>query len=195
MWVFALSVIRRSRHFELFYFTHLLYVVWFVLAIVHSPSFLLWAGASRPRAPSVICSSRGDRPRSITSGGRSPARISAFRRRSARGATRGRPSCSRARPRRAWAVIARTMRRARSRSTGPSRRHAATATRQHRGGSRRSIRRSRRCRSRRWDCAGNARAASRSAVAEGRDAAENHATEGASDRAAADTAGSADAPP
>jgi predicted ferric reductase/Ca2+-binding EF-hand superfamily protein len=45
MWVFALSVIRRSRHFELFYFSHLLYVVWFVLAIVHSPSFLFWAGA------------------------------------------------------------------------------------------------------------------------------------------------------
>ena len=45
MWVFALSVIRRSRHFELFYFTHLLYVVWFVLAIVHSPSFLFCAGA------------------------------------------------------------------------------------------------------------------------------------------------------
>ncbi len=45
MWVFALSVIRRSRHFELFYFTHLLYAVWFVLAIIHSPSFLFWAGA------------------------------------------------------------------------------------------------------------------------------------------------------
>ena len=45
MWVFALSVIRRSRHFELFYFSHLLYVVWFVLAIVHSTSFLFWAGA------------------------------------------------------------------------------------------------------------------------------------------------------
>lgn len=45
MWVFALSIVRRSSRFELFYFTHLLYVVWFVLAIVHAPSFLLWAGA------------------------------------------------------------------------------------------------------------------------------------------------------
>jgi predicted ferric reductase/Ca2+-binding EF-hand superfamily protein len=45
MWVFALSVVRRSSRFELFYFTHLLYVVWFVLAIVHAPSFLFWAGA------------------------------------------------------------------------------------------------------------------------------------------------------
>jgi predicted ferric reductase/Ca2+-binding EF-hand superfamily protein len=45
MWVFALSIVRRSSRFELFYFTHLLYVVWFVLAIVHSTSFLFWAGA------------------------------------------------------------------------------------------------------------------------------------------------------
>jgi predicted ferric reductase/Ca2+-binding EF-hand superfamily protein len=43
MWVFALSPIRRSRRFELFYFSHLLYAVWFVLALVHAPSFLLWA--------------------------------------------------------------------------------------------------------------------------------------------------------
>lgn len=45
MWVFALSVVRRTSRFELFYFTHLLYAVWFVLAIVHSTSFLFWAGA------------------------------------------------------------------------------------------------------------------------------------------------------
>jgi predicted ferric reductase/Ca2+-binding EF-hand superfamily protein len=44
MWVFALSIVRRSSRFELFYFTHLLYVVWFVLAIIHSTSFLFWAG-------------------------------------------------------------------------------------------------------------------------------------------------------
>jgi NADPH oxidase 5 len=44
MWVFARSVVRRSRHFELFYFTHLAYVAWLVLAIVHSPRFLLFAG-------------------------------------------------------------------------------------------------------------------------------------------------------
>lgn len=44
MWVCSLSFIRRSHRFELFYFTHLLYVAWFVLAIVHGPKFLLWAG-------------------------------------------------------------------------------------------------------------------------------------------------------
>jgi predicted ferric reductase/Ca2+-binding EF-hand superfamily protein len=44
MWFFSLSFIRRSNRFELFYFTHLLYVAWFVLAIAHAPSFALWAG-------------------------------------------------------------------------------------------------------------------------------------------------------
>ncbi|HEX7602384.1 MAG TPA: EF-hand domain-containing protein, partial [Polyangiaceae bacterium] len=44
MWFFSLAFVRRSRHFELFYFTHLLYVAWFVLAIVHAPSFLVLAG-------------------------------------------------------------------------------------------------------------------------------------------------------
>ena len=44
MWVFSLRVIRRGKAFELFYFTHLLYVAWFVLAVVHAPSFVLWAG-------------------------------------------------------------------------------------------------------------------------------------------------------
>jgi NADPH oxidase 5 len=44
MWVFSLGFIRRTSRFELFYFTHLLYVVWFVLAVVHAPRFLLWAG-------------------------------------------------------------------------------------------------------------------------------------------------------
>ena len=44
MWVCSLSFIRRSRRFELFYFTHLLYVVWFALAIVHAPPFAYWAG-------------------------------------------------------------------------------------------------------------------------------------------------------
>jgi predicted ferric reductase len=44
MWLFSLAVVRRTRRFELFYFTHLLYVVWFVLAIVHAPPFALWAG-------------------------------------------------------------------------------------------------------------------------------------------------------
>ncbi len=44
MWVFALALVRRSAKFELFYFTHLLYVVWFALAIAHAPQFLFWAG-------------------------------------------------------------------------------------------------------------------------------------------------------
>jgi predicted ferric reductase/Ca2+-binding EF-hand superfamily protein len=43
MWVFALERIRTGR-FQLFYFTHLLYVVWFVLALAHAPSFAFWAG-------------------------------------------------------------------------------------------------------------------------------------------------------
>jgi NADPH oxidase 5 len=42
MWVCAWQVVRRSSHFELFYFTHLLYVVWFVLAVAHAPGFLGW---------------------------------------------------------------------------------------------------------------------------------------------------------
>ena len=44
MWVFAFGVVRRSRRFELFYFTHLAYVAWLALAIAHAPSFLLFAG-------------------------------------------------------------------------------------------------------------------------------------------------------
>jgi predicted ferric reductase/Ca2+-binding EF-hand superfamily protein len=46
MWVFSQGVVRRSSRFELFYFTHLLYVAWLALAIAHAPSFLLWAGVS-----------------------------------------------------------------------------------------------------------------------------------------------------
>jgi predicted ferric reductase/Ca2+-binding EF-hand superfamily protein len=44
MWIFSLSFIRRSSRFELFYFTHLLYVVWFALAIAHAARFGLIAG-------------------------------------------------------------------------------------------------------------------------------------------------------
>src|SRR4029078_6889065 len=44
MWACSLSFIRRSSRFELFYFTHLLYVAWFALAIVHAPRFAYWAG-------------------------------------------------------------------------------------------------------------------------------------------------------
>jgi len=44
MWFFALGWFRKSRFFELFYFTHMLYVAWFVLAIVHAPNFAFWVG-------------------------------------------------------------------------------------------------------------------------------------------------------
>jgi predicted ferric reductase/Ca2+-binding EF-hand superfamily protein len=44
MWVAALRWIRRSRRFEVFYFTHLLYAPWVVLLIVHAPRVLLWLG-------------------------------------------------------------------------------------------------------------------------------------------------------
>jgi NADPH oxidase 5 len=44
IWLFAQAPIRRSQRFELFYFTHLLYVVWVVLLVVHAPAFLAWAG-------------------------------------------------------------------------------------------------------------------------------------------------------
>lgn len=44
MWVFSLGFVRRSARFELFYFTHLLYVVWLALAIAHAPNFLFYAG-------------------------------------------------------------------------------------------------------------------------------------------------------
>jgi NADPH oxidase 5 len=44
MWIFSLSFIRKTKRFELFYFTHLLYLVWFVLAIAHAPTFAWWAG-------------------------------------------------------------------------------------------------------------------------------------------------------
>ncbi|MEO6418286.1 MAG: EF-hand domain-containing protein, partial [Polyangiaceae bacterium] len=44
MWGFALGTFRRSSRFELFYFSHLLYVVWVALAIAHAPSLAAWLG-------------------------------------------------------------------------------------------------------------------------------------------------------
>ena len=41
MWGF--SFLRRSKNFELFYFTHWLYLVWFGLLLLHGPVFYLWA--------------------------------------------------------------------------------------------------------------------------------------------------------
>lgn len=45
MWAFALSPVRRTHRFELFYFTHLLYLAWFALAIAHAPSIVPWVAA------------------------------------------------------------------------------------------------------------------------------------------------------
>ena len=44
MWICSLGFVRRTHRFELFYFTHLLYVAWLGLAIAHAPSFLFWVG-------------------------------------------------------------------------------------------------------------------------------------------------------
>jgi predicted ferric reductase/Ca2+-binding EF-hand superfamily protein len=43
MWVFSRSSVRASGRFELFYRTHLLYPIWFALALMHGPVFWLWA--------------------------------------------------------------------------------------------------------------------------------------------------------
>jgi len=44
MWIAALRWIRRTRRFEIFYYTHLLYLPWLVLLIVHAPHALVWIG-------------------------------------------------------------------------------------------------------------------------------------------------------
>ncbi|HEX6271672.1 MAG TPA: ferric reductase-like transmembrane domain-containing protein, partial [Polyangiaceae bacterium] len=44
MWAFSRKRVRASGRFELFYWTHLLYVAWFALALFHGPVFWLWAG-------------------------------------------------------------------------------------------------------------------------------------------------------
>src|SRR5690606_10418305 len=44
MWIGALPVVRRTNRFELFYFSHLLYVAWLALFLVHGPAFYLWVG-------------------------------------------------------------------------------------------------------------------------------------------------------
>jgi Ca2+-binding EF-hand superfamily protein len=44
MWIFSLGFIRRSRRFELFYFTHLLYVAWLALLVAHAPRILVFSG-------------------------------------------------------------------------------------------------------------------------------------------------------
>lgn len=42
LWLFALEIVRRSKRFELFYFSHLLYVVILAGSAVHEPRFLLF---------------------------------------------------------------------------------------------------------------------------------------------------------
>lgn len=44
MWLFSLGFVRRSKHFELFYFTHLLYFAWLGLALAHAPRLVAFAG-------------------------------------------------------------------------------------------------------------------------------------------------------
>ncbi len=45
MGFFARQAIRQTRRFELFYRTHLLYLAWLALALVHGPVFWMWASA------------------------------------------------------------------------------------------------------------------------------------------------------
>ena len=44
VWLCSLGFIRRSKRFELFYFTHLLYVAWIALVVAHGPRILLFSG-------------------------------------------------------------------------------------------------------------------------------------------------------
>jgi predicted ferric reductase/Ca2+-binding EF-hand superfamily protein len=44
MWAFAQGFVRRSKRFELFYFTHLLYVAWLALLALHGPRILVFSG-------------------------------------------------------------------------------------------------------------------------------------------------------
>ena len=46
MWFFSLGFVRKTKRFELFYFSHLEYVAWLILSVVHAPAFLAWAGVS-----------------------------------------------------------------------------------------------------------------------------------------------------
>eukprot|EP00092_Neocalanus_flemingeri_P014374 GFUD01015505.1.p1 GENE.GFUD01015505.1~~GFUD01015505.1.p1 ORF type:complete len:1072 (-),score=233.84 GFUD01015505.1:230-3445(-) len=39
---FAMPCVRRSGRFELFYFTHLLFIAYFALLLVHAPDFWMW---------------------------------------------------------------------------------------------------------------------------------------------------------
>jgi hypothetical protein len=43
MWSLATAPVRRGRRFELFFFSHLLYLSWFVILLAHAPNFWKWA--------------------------------------------------------------------------------------------------------------------------------------------------------
>jgi len=43
MWTFALEPIRRTGHFELFYYVHLGYWPFFALLLIHGPVYWMWA--------------------------------------------------------------------------------------------------------------------------------------------------------
>lgn len=69
MWLFALSFVRRSRRFELFSYSHLLYVPWMALAIAHAPRFALFAGVPLVAlAAEQIVRFRRRRPAAIVAG-------------------------------------------------------------------------------------------------------------------------------
>ena len=42
MVICALPFIRRSGHFQVFYWTHNLYVAWYIILILHGPNFWKW---------------------------------------------------------------------------------------------------------------------------------------------------------
>ena len=42
MFVCSLPIIRRTGHFEVFYFTHYLYVFYYILLVLHAPEFWKW---------------------------------------------------------------------------------------------------------------------------------------------------------
>lgn len=42
LWALAQGPVRRSRHFELFFYSHLLYIAWIGLALAHAPGMTVW---------------------------------------------------------------------------------------------------------------------------------------------------------
>merc|ERR1719430_934529 len=42
MFICSLPFIRRRGHFEVFYFTHLLYLFYFALLVIHAPDYWMW---------------------------------------------------------------------------------------------------------------------------------------------------------